>query len=48
MCLSATEAADVHTECTWPCLESTPMCAFSPKWRVGQGNFPLSRSQIRT
>src|ERR1039458_6076835 len=22
MCLSATEAADVHTECTWPCLES--------------------------
>src|SRR5262250_3264104 len=32
MCLSATEAADVHTECTWPCLESTPICAFSPKY----------------
>jgi len=29
-------------------LLSTPTCAFIPKWRVGQGNFPLSRSQIRT
>src|ERR1700756_3911314 len=32
MCLSATEAADVHTECTMPSLLSTPMCAFSPKY----------------
>jgi hypothetical protein len=46
--LSATEAADVQTECTTPSLLSTPICAFRPKWRVGQGNFPLSRSQIRT
>jgi hypothetical protein len=37
-----------HTECTTPSLLSTPICAFRPKWRVGQGNFPLSRSQIRT
>jgi|GEM_PF-1566911 hypothetical protein len=31
-----------------PSFESTPMCAFMPKWRVGRGDFPLSRSQIRT
>ena len=32
MCLSATDAADVQTVCTTPCFESTPMCAFSPKY----------------
>jgi len=32
MCLSATEAAVVHTECTVPSLLSTPMCAFRPKY----------------
>ena len=29
-------------------LLSTPTWAFMPKRRVGRGNFPLSRSQIRT
>src|ERR1039458_10852078 len=26
MCLSATEAAEVQTECTTPCLLATPLC----------------------
>src|SRR5450756_833961 len=42
MCLSATLAAEVATECTDPSLLSTPICAFSLKWRVGRGNLPLS------
>jgi len=45
MCLSATLAAVVITECTTVSLLSTPMCALAPKWRVGRGSFPLSRSQ---
>src|ERR1035437_8246001 len=32
MCLSATEAGEVQTECTTPCLLSTPICAFNPTY----------------
>jgi hypothetical protein len=38
----------VTSVCTVPSFASTPMCAFSPKRRVGRGDFPLSRSQNRT
>jgi hypothetical protein len=32
-------AAEVAIECTVPCFASTPISAFSPKWRAGRGSF---------
>jgi len=48
ICTSETLAAVEQTECTMPSFESTPMCAFMPKWRVGRRNLTSSRSQNHT
>jgi len=37
---SIAAAAEVAIECTVPCFASTPISAFSPKWRAGRGSFP--------